>query len=104
MTLAGDRMIARQGAALLTAAGRPQWIAQDRRAYVALAASIAADGYAAATRERLAQDIARSPLMDTVGFTRALEHAYEAMLAADPASREPLVIGRPEGRAVESGA
>ena len=30
VTLAGDRMVARQGAALLTAAGRPQWIAPDR--------------------------------------------------------------------------
>ncbi len=104
VTLAGDRMVARQGAALLTAAGRPQWIAPDRHAYVAIAASLAASATLPHLRERLAHDVVRSPLMDAAGFTRALEHAYESMLAADPASREPLDIGRPEGRAVESGA
>ncbi len=92
VTLAGDRMVARQGAALLAAAGRPEWIAADRDRYVELAVSLADPGRLRSLRPALAQAVARSPLTDVAGFTRALERAYAAMLDADPSSRAPLVV------------
>jgi predicted O-linked N-acetylglucosamine transferase (SPINDLY family) len=93
VTLCGDRMIARQGAALLAAAGRPQWVAPDVDAYVAIAAALADPRTLAREREVLAQSIGSSALFDVARFTRVLERGYVAMVSADPGSREPLAVG-----------
>jgi len=93
VTLRGDRMIARQGAALLDAAGRPQWVAPDVDAYVALAAALAEPRTLSHEREALAQDIGTSALFDVSRFTRALELGLVAMMNADASSREPLAVG-----------
>ncbi len=76
ITLAGETMIARQGAALLTAAGHPEWIAADPAACVRIARDLAADVPAlAATRGTLRGELARSPLCDADAFARDLHAA-----------------------------
>lgn len=93
VTLRGDSMIARQGAALLAAAGRPQWIASDVDAYVAMAVALAELRVLARERDALARSIGASALFDVPRFTRALERGFVAMANADAGSREPLAIG-----------
>jgi predicted O-linked N-acetylglucosamine transferase (SPINDLY family) len=92
VTLRGDRMIARQGAALLTAAGRPQWIAADVDTYVAAAVALADPRVLARERDTLVRSIGASALFDVARFTRALERGYVAMIAADAGSRDPLPV------------
>jgi len=92
VTLRGDRMIGRQGAALLAAAGRPQWVASDVDAYVATAVALADPRSLARERDALARGIGSSALFDVARFTRALERGYVAMLAADTGSRDPLPV------------
>jgi predicted O-linked N-acetylglucosamine transferase (SPINDLY family) len=96
VTLRGDRMVARQGAALLAAAGHPEWIADDVDAYVTIAAALADPAALASARAPLARDVAASPLMDVARFARALERGCEAMRDASP-GRTPLSIGAAEG-------
>jgi predicted O-linked N-acetylglucosamine transferase (SPINDLY family) len=76
ITLAGETMIARQGAALLTAAGHPEWIAADPAAYVRIARDLAAGVPAlSATRATLRGELARSALCDADAFARDLHAA-----------------------------
>lgn len=80
VALRGRRMIARQSASILTAAGRREWIATDPRAYRDIAVALARDpdGLAslrAGQRERIKQ----SPLTDARRFARNLEAAYRWM-------------------------
>lgn len=77
---AGDRMVARQAAAHLTAAGLGNLVANDAEAYVDLAISLAND------RERLVElrggmrdRLRATPLCDVAGFTRSLERLYRDM-------------------------
>jgi protein O-GlcNAc transferase len=80
VTLAGQTHAARVGVSLLTHAGLPEFIAENPEAYVALAVALAKDlKHLQALRQGLRMQLQRSPLMDAVGFTRALEAAYREM-------------------------
>jgi protein O-GlcNAc transferase len=80
VTLAGETLIARQGASLLTAAGLPEWIAEDEDDYVAKALAYAADLEGLARlRAGLREQVAASPLFDAPRFARHLEEALWGM-------------------------
>ncbi len=83
VTLAGDCHMARVGASLLTAAGRPEWIAADAGSYARIAAGLAADpGRLAGIRGELRECLAKSPLLDHAGqaarFGAALRDCWAA--------------------------
>jgi predicted O-linked N-acetylglucosamine transferase (SPINDLY family) len=80
LTLAGDTLIARQGASLLTAAGLPQWVALNEADYVTKAATFASDVAALAKlRAQLRQHVAASPLFDAERFAKNFEAALWGM-------------------------
>ncbi|UCV04575.1 tetratricopeptide repeat protein [Dechloromonas denitrificans] len=80
LTLAGDGLLARQGASLLTAAGLPGWVAATADAYVAKAIAQADDlAGLAALRAELRGRVGGSPLIDAPRFARNLEAACWAM-------------------------
>jgi predicted O-linked N-acetylglucosamine transferase (SPINDLY family) len=80
VTRAGERMIERQGASLLTAVGLEELIAVDRADYIARAVALAQDeGRRAALRAGLRERMAASELRDERGLAAALEGAYRGM-------------------------
>jgi len=80
LTLAGDRLLARQGASLLTAAGLPDWVAESRSEYISKAISLASDlPKLAALRVGLRQQVLASPVFDSKHFARNLEQALWGM-------------------------
>jgi predicted O-linked N-acetylglucosamine transferase (SPINDLY family) len=80
LTLAGDRLISRQGASLLTAAGLPDWVADSADDFVARALAHAADlPRLAALRAGLRAQVLASPLFDAPHFARDLADALWAM-------------------------
>jgi predicted O-linked N-acetylglucosamine transferase (SPINDLY family) len=80
VTLAGRPSVGRVGAAILTALGRPEWIASTDDEYVAKAVALARDpARLIAMRPELRAQMEASPLMDEAGFAGALERAYRAM-------------------------
>jgi protein O-GlcNAc transferase len=80
LTLAGDSLLARQGASLLTAAGLPDWIAANEDEYVAKAVAFASDlEQLAALRAGLRQQVLASPLFDAPRFARNFEQALWGM-------------------------
>ncbi|MBA4743378.1 MAG: tetratricopeptide repeat protein [Azoarcus sp.] len=82
VTLAGDTMISRQGASLLSAAGLPDWIATTPEAFVELAARHASDRQALADlRSGLRDRVLASPLFDGPAFGRNMEEALWRMWA-----------------------
>lgn len=83
LTLAGDSMIARQGASLVTAAGLPDWVAASRDDYVARAIALAGDlPRLAALRNALRDQVRTAPLFDAPRFARNLADALWDMRAA----------------------
>lgn len=69
ITLAGETMIARQGASLLSAAGHPEWITRNPDEYVAIASDVASDVQRLAdVRAALRPQLSVSPLCDGAGF------------------------------------
>ena len=73
LTLAGETMIARQGASMLHAAGLADWVVEQREAYVARAVHHAQDlAGLAALRQRLRAQVMASPLMDGPAFASAM--------------------------------
>lgn len=83
LTLAGDTMIARQGASLLTAAGLPEWIAGSDAEYVDKAVAFAGDlAQLTELRASLRQKVLASPLFDAARFARHLEDALWGMWQA----------------------
>ena len=80
LTLAGDRLIARQGASLLAAAGLHDWIAESPDDYVDKAVALAADAASLATlRSQLRGRVLASPLFDAPRFARHFEDAVRGM-------------------------
>ncbi len=80
VALAGDRMVARQAAAHLTAAGLGELVGGDAEEYVRFATGLAEDfARRAALRKELRERLARSELMDAEGLARALEDAWRGM-------------------------
>jgi protein O-GlcNAc transferase len=87
LTLAGETMIARQGASLLTAAGLADWVSATRDDYVTAALARAGDlAHLAALRRGLRDQVCRSPLCDAPRFARNLENVLQAMWEAGPSS------------------
>lgn len=80
VTLAGTPSMGTQGASVLTALGRPEWIAHSEDEYVNKLVALASDIPALADlRAGLRQEMQASPLMDEPGFARDVEDAYFAM-------------------------
>jgi protein O-GlcNAc transferase len=80
LTLAGDSLLARQGASLLTAAGLEEWVATSKEEYVAKAIALACDlPMLAALRSGLRQQVLASPLFDAPRFARNFEDALWGM-------------------------
>jgi predicted O-linked N-acetylglucosamine transferase (SPINDLY family) len=80
ITLAGNTLLSRQGASLLTAAGLPDWIAQHEDDYVDKAVAFASDlPKLAALRANLREQVQSSPLFDAPRFARHFEEALWGM-------------------------
>jgi predicted O-linked N-acetylglucosamine transferase (SPINDLY family) len=91
VTLAGNSMLARQGASILRAAGLPDWVAHSPDEYVELAIRKAKDTLGlAALRQDLRQKLPQTPLFDANGFASSLVDALSTMwaCAAEQASRQ----------------
>jgi predicted O-linked N-acetylglucosamine transferase (SPINDLY family) len=80
VTLAQDRVSARQTLGVLHEAGLDDLAAQSKDDYVRIAAALAADGARRAElRRTLRPRLAASPLTDAKAFTPGLEQAYRRM-------------------------
>lgn len=80
LTLAGDTLLARQGASLLHAAGLNDWVANSEEDYVAKAVQFTQDlSVLAALRAGLRQQVLASPLFDAPRFARNFEAALWGM-------------------------
>lgn len=90
LTLAGDRLIARQGAGLLGAAGLGDWVVSDTGAYVQQAVQRAGDlDSLARLRASLRERVAASALCDAQAFATDMTQALEAMARGLPAPVAP---------------
>ncbi|MBF0359085.1 MAG: tetratricopeptide repeat protein [Magnetococcales bacterium] len=80
ITLAGQRMIERQGASLLSAVGKREWIAESEDEYVLKALELA-EGGILDSKQRLSlhNRVVSSPLCDYKNFVNGLERAYRQM-------------------------
>jgi protein O-GlcNAc transferase len=80
VTLASRPSVGRLGASILHGLGHPEWIAETEEEYISKAVALAGDlDKLAGLRSVLRQEMERSPLMDEVGFARAVEDAYRQM-------------------------
>jgi protein O-GlcNAc transferase len=80
LTLAGNTLLARQGASLLSAAGLWDWIADDLNCYIEKAVMFASDlTKLAELRTGLRKKVLASPLFDAQRFTRNFENALWKM-------------------------
>jgi predicted O-linked N-acetylglucosamine transferase (SPINDLY family) len=80
LTLAGETLLARQGASLLTAAGLPDWITNGEDDYVAKAIHFASDlPKLTILRAGLREQVRTSPLFDAPRFAKNLEDALWEM-------------------------
>jgi len=80
LTLAGETLLARQGASLLTAAGLSDWVANSKNEYIAKAIQRTSDlPKLAALRAGLRQQVLASPLFDAPRFARNFEAALWGM-------------------------
>lgn len=83
VSLAGRAHAGRMGASLLHAAGLDELVATSAGDYVATARSLALDEARRASLRRTMRDrLAASPMLDGGGLARAIEAAYEGMVAA----------------------
>ncbi|MBR0565935.1 tetratricopeptide repeat protein [Azoarcus sp. L1K30] len=80
LTLAGETLIARQGASIMEAAGLSGWIAESPQDYLDKAVALAADvDGLTKLRQGLRERLLRTTLFDTPRFARHLEDALWAM-------------------------
>lgn len=80
ITLAGDRLISRQGASLMAAAGLPDWIATSEAEYMAKAIAFSNDlSRLEALRHVLRKQVLQSPLFDAGRFARNFEETLWGM-------------------------
>lgn len=80
LTLAGDNLLARQGASLLMAAGLSEWVAVSEAEYITKAISLASDlSGLARLRATLRPSVLASPLFDAARFARNFETALRGM-------------------------
>jgi len=87
VTLPGATLVSRQSAALLSALGRPEWIARDADDYVRIATALAADTDTRRTWRAIAAGQVLERLGDAPGFARdllaALRKAWRRRAAED---------------------
>ena len=82
LTVMGEAFAGRVAASLLRAIGMPELVASNLEDYETLALALARDPTRLASlREKLARNIATTPLFDADRFTRDLEAAYLGMRA-----------------------
>jgi predicted O-linked N-acetylglucosamine transferase (SPINDLY family) len=80
LTLAGDSLISRQGASILSAAGLPEWVVESRADYIARAVTIANDLPSLVNlRAALRRQVLASPLFDASRFAVNFEDALWQM-------------------------
>jgi protein O-GlcNAc transferase len=80
ITLAGDTLLSRQGAGVLTAAGLGDWVATSVADYIDKAVALAGDvPKLAALRAGLREQVSTSPLFDAQRFARNFEDALWGM-------------------------
>jgi predicted O-linked N-acetylglucosamine transferase (SPINDLY family) len=80
LTLAGETLIARQGASLMTAAGLANWVVDTPEQYVQQAVLFARDTTTlAALRAQLRAQVQASPLMDGARFARNMEALWKSL-------------------------
>ena len=80
ISLAGAPSMGTLGSGILTALGRPEWIAHSKDEYIDKLVALASDLPALAKlRAGLRAEMQASPLMDEPGFARDVEDAYFAM-------------------------
>ncbi|MBI3479315.1 MAG: tetratricopeptide repeat protein, partial [Nitrosomonadales bacterium] len=83
LTLAGNTLLARQGASVMMASGNENWVAYDIRDYIDKAISFAGNiPELAASRAGLREQISTSPLLDARRFARNFESALWGMWQA----------------------
>jgi len=81
LTAMGEAFAGRVAASLLHAIGMPELVTNNLAEYEALALALARDpARLAALKEKLARNIATTPLFNADGFTRDLEAAYLKMM------------------------
>lgn len=89
LTLAGDTLLARQGASLMSSAGLADWIATDAEDYVARAVRRASDpDRLAMLRCTLRGQVSASPLMDSQRFAGHLAQALRGMARREQQSSD----------------
>ncbi|MBF0357117.1 MAG: tetratricopeptide repeat protein [Magnetococcales bacterium] len=95
ITLAGQRMISRQGASLLTVIGKEEWIGRSSDEYVEKAVTLAKQGVRESEqRISLHETVINSALCDVEGFVTNLEAAYWQMWNSGDLPRTPLGRGK----------
>ena len=83
LTLAGETLISRQGASMLTAAGLGNWVVYSKEDYVNKAIELAGNTkYLSTLRQQLRQQVLASPLFDAKLFARNFETALWGMWEA----------------------
>ncbi|MBR0668091.1 tetratricopeptide repeat protein [Roseomonas hellenica] len=94
LTRVGRSFNARVAASLLHAIGLPELVTETLPEYEALAVALAREpARLHALRERLAANRLTTPLFDTEGYTRALEHAFTQAAERARAGLPPAAIG-----------
>lgn len=74
LTLAGDTLIARQGASMMTAAGLSEWVAESKKDYLNKALSMATDvNRLSQLRMQLRETVLVSPLFNAPEFAKNME-------------------------------
>lgn len=80
LTCSGETFASRVAGSLLHAIGLPELVVSNLADYEAVALQLAHDpGKLASLREKLAHNRLTTPLFDSVGFTRHIEHLYRDM-------------------------
>ena len=91
LTLAGDTLLARQGAGMLTAAGLGDWVATSVTDYIDKAVALVGDlPKLAALRAGLREQVSASPLFDAQRFARNFEAALWGMWQARTQGNSPF--------------
>lgn len=100
LTLAGNALIARQGASLLTAAGLGHWVAESKADYVNKAISFSSDlGQLASLRVGLRKQVLASSLFDAPRFAKNMETALWEMWSDSQNMQTPKTHGQTENKA-----
>ncbi len=80
VTLANRPSVGRLGTSILHGLGHPEWVADTEQDYIDKAVQLAQDtAYLSQLRKNLREKLKKSPLMDEIGFARAVEDAYRQM-------------------------